>query len=74
MSAPASAQACTWAMVAATSVVSVLVIVWTLIGASPPTATWPTRMRRERRRSMLRHGRTGLWVIGVPCGSGRGGK
>ena len=47
MSAPASAQACTWAIVAATSVVSVLVIVCTLIGASPPTGTGPTWMRRD---------------------------
>ena len=39
MSAPASAQASTCATVALTSVVSVLVIVCTLIGASPPTGT-----------------------------------
>ncbi len=50
MSAPASAQACTWAMVAAASVVSVLVMVCTLIGASPPTATGPTWIWRDLRR------------------------
>ena len=64
MSAPASAQACTCATVAATSVVSVFVIVCTLIGASPPTGTGPTWMRRDRRRSMLRQGRMGLCVMG----------
>ena len=42
MSAPATAQRCTCSIVAATSVVSVLVMVWTEIGASPPTATFPT--------------------------------
>ena len=50
-------------MVAATSVVSVLVIVCTLIGASPPTGTAPTWMRRDLRRSMFRQGRTGLCVM-----------
>ncbi len=60
MSAPATAQRCTCSMVAATSVVSVFVIVWTEIGASPPTSTLPTRICRDGRRSMLRQGRTGL--------------
>jgi hypothetical protein len=60
MSAPASAQACTCATVAFTSVVSVLVMVCTVIGASPPTATGPTWIWRVLRRSMLRHGRMGL--------------
>ena len=46
MSAPASAQASTWAMVAAASEVSVLVMVCTEIGASPPTGTGPTMIRR----------------------------
>ncbi len=68
MSAPASAQAVTCATVAATSVVRVFVIVCTLIGAPPPTGTAPTWMRRDWRRSMLRHGRMGLWVMGGgPC-------
>ena len=42
ISAPASAAACTCAMVPGISVVSVLVMVWTEIGASPPTGTLPT--------------------------------
>ena len=50
MSAPATAQRCTCSMVAATSVVSVLVIVCTEIGASPPTSTRPTRICRDGRR------------------------
>jgi hypothetical protein len=60
MSAPASAQACTCSTVAFTSVVSVLVIVCTVIGASPPTGTGPTWIWRVLRRSILRHGRMGL--------------
>ena len=63
MSAPASAQACTCATVAATSVVSVFVIVCTLIGAPPPTGTAPTWICRDVRRSMLRQGRMGLCVM-----------
>ncbi len=42
MSAPASAAAITWASVALTSALSVLVMVCTEIGASPPTGTRPT--------------------------------
>ena len=52
-------------MVALTSWVSVLVIVWTVIGASPPTGTEPTWIWRDLRRSMLRQGRIGLWDIGA---------
>ena len=63
MSAPASAAATTCATVALTSAVSVLVIVCTVIGASPPTGTRPTMIWRDWRRSMLRQGRIGLWVI-----------
>jgi hypothetical protein len=37
-------------MVAAASAVAVLVIDWTLIGASPPTSTEPTRILRLGRR------------------------
>src|SRR5262249_37818546 len=48
MSAPAFWQALIWATVAATSSVSVLVIVCTEIGASPPTATRPTLIWRVR--------------------------
>src|SRR5580692_10631657 len=58
MSAPASSSARTWAMVAAASAVSVLVIDWTLIGASPPTSTEPTRILRVGRRWIARQGRT----------------
>ncbi len=50
MSAPASAARRTWSTVAFTSVVSVFVIVWTVIGASPPTGTLPTMIRRDLRR------------------------
>ena len=42
MSTPASSQRRIWSIVALASEVSVLVIVCTVIGASPPTATLPT--------------------------------
>ena len=42
MSAPASSMPRIWSIVALASAVTVLVIVWTLIGASPPIATEPT--------------------------------
>lgn len=42
------------ATVAATSVVGVLVIDCTLIGASPPTATLPTKILRQGRRRISR--------------------
>src|SRR5215210_1345773 len=57
MSAPASSQRRIWSMVAAASSVGVLVIVWTLTGASPPTGTEPTMICRDLRRSISRHGR-----------------
>jgi hypothetical protein len=57
MSAPASSSARIWAIVAAASEVGVLVIDWTVIGASPPTSTSPTRILRETRRWMARQGR-----------------
>ena len=47
---PASSKSRTWRIVAAASVVSVLVIDWTVIGASPPTRTAPTRTWRLFRR------------------------
>ena len=50
MSAPATAARCTCSSVAFTSEVMVLVIVWTEIGASPPTATLPTMIWRDLRR------------------------
>ena len=39
------------------SEVGVLVIVWTVIGASPPTGTLPTMIWRDLRRSISRQGR-----------------
>src|SRR5687767_15399579 len=57
MSAPASSQRRIWSIVALASEVGVLVIVCTVTGASPPTATLPTMIWRDLRRSMARHGR-----------------
>src|SRR6185503_1693762 len=57
MSAPASSQRRIWSIVALASSVGVLVIVWTLIGASPPTGTEPTIICRDLRRSISRQGR-----------------
>ncbi len=39
MSAPASSQRRIWSIVAPASAVGVLVMVWTVMGASPPTGT-----------------------------------
>ena len=63
MSAPAVAARSTCSTVARSSEVIVLVIVCTVIGASPPTGTVPTMIRRDLRRSMFRQGRIGLWVM-----------
>ena len=57
MSAPAASRAWTWAIVAFASAVRVLVMDWTVIGASPPTSTDPTRILRLGRRSIRRQGR-----------------
>src|SRR5574339_604840 len=57
MSAPASSHRRIWSIVALASEVGVLVIVWTVTGASPPTATLPTMIWRDWRRSIVRHGR-----------------
>src|ERR1044072_7663504 len=57
MSAPASSQRRIWSIVALASSVGVLVMVWTLIGASPPTGTEPIMICRDLRRSISRHGR-----------------
>src|SRR5438270_8250081 len=57
ISAPASSQRRIWSIVALASSVGVLVIVWTLIGASPPTGTEPTMICRDLRRSISRQGR-----------------
>ena len=54
MSTPASSQRRIWSIVAAASAVSVFVMVWTVIGESPPTGTEPTMMRRDLRRTMSR--------------------
>src|SRR5258708_29876076 len=56
-SAPASSQRRIWSIVALASSVGVLVMVWTLIGASPPTGTEPTMICRDLRRSISRQGR-----------------
>jgi hypothetical protein len=53
ISAPAIAKALICAAVAATSLVGVLVIDCTVIGASPPTSTPPTLILRLRRRTGL---------------------
>ena len=47
MSAPASSQRRIWSTVARTSEVTVLVMVWTVTGASPPTGTLPTMIWRD---------------------------
>src|SRR5688572_3402309 len=57
MSAPASSQRRIWSIVAFASEVGVLVIVCTVTGASPPTATLPTMIWRDWRRRIVRHGR-----------------
>src|SRR5690606_28704780 len=52
MSAPAASRRWIWPTVASTSQVSVLVMLCTEIGASPPTGTLPTQILRDRRRLM----------------------
>ena len=64
MSAPASSNWRIWSIVAAASEVTVLVIDCTVMGASPPTSTEPTRILRLRRRSIMRQGR---WERGSSC-------
>ena len=49
---PARASACTWRAVASTSAVSVLVMDWTTIGASPPRRTGPMDTWTVERRFM----------------------
>ena len=64
ISTPASSQRRIWPIVALASEVSVLVMVWTLIGASPPISSFPIRIVRLLRRSIMRQGRTerGSWA------------
>ena len=54
MSTPASSARRICAIVASASAVSVLVMVCTVIGESPPTGTDPTMIRRDLRRTMSR--------------------
>src|SRR5580765_7295984 len=70
ISAPARSKACTCSTVALMSLVTVLVIDCTVIGASPPTGTLPTWIVRQARRRMSRYGRTlmiNLLDIGRPA-------
>ena len=56
MSTPTSSQRRIWSIVAFASEVGVLVMVWTVTGASPPTATLPTMICRDLRRTISRQG------------------
>src|SRR6185503_6181536 len=75
-SAPASSQRRIWSIVATASDVGVLVIVWTVIGESPPTGTLPTMIWRLWRRPIERQGR--IADMGAPIAvlrrSGKRGK
>src|SRR5450756_608663 len=62
MSHPAAVSSAICCNVALTSEVSVVVMDWTLIGASPPTVTLPTRIARVGRR----RARTGGGAAGMP--------
>ena len=79
-STPASSQRRIWSIVAPASEVGVLVMVWTLIGASPPISSPPTVILRLLRRSIIRQGRTlrgsGLEddIDTLPHGSHQGGE
>src|SRR3989338_8989107 len=50
MSTPAASRRLIWATVAATSLVSLLVMLCTAMGAGPPTGTEPPQILREIRR------------------------
>src|SRR2546428_12858618 len=68
MSAPARSRACTCSTVALTSLVTVLVIDCTVIGASPPTGTLPTWIVRQVRRRVAREGPTLIVnLAGLAC-------
>src|SRR3954447_10873110 len=60
VSAPGFSQPRIWSIVARASAVSVLVMVWTVTGAPPPTGTLPTMIWREGRRAISRQGRTDM--------------
>ena len=62
MSQPVAVSSAICWSVALMSVVLVVVIDWTLIGASPPTRTLPTRICRVGRRGA----RTGAGAAGIP--------
>ena len=67
ISAPASAAARICASVASASSVGVFVMVCTAMGASPPTGTLPTKIWREVRRSICRHGRIACMRVTFAC-------
>src|SRR5262245_22610198 len=69
-SEPARAKATTWATVASTSAVSVLVIDCTTIGASPPTVTLPILTGIARRRAFVSM-RLGYIIFGGAAPAGR---
>src|SRR3546814_14234034 len=71
MSAPTSSQRRIWSIVAAASSVGVLVIVCTVIGASPPTGTLPTMLCRLFRRITSRHGLTDAMAADLVMQRGR---
>src|SRR3546814_11695753 len=72
MSAPTSSQRRIWSIVAAASSVGVLVIVCTVIGASPPTGTLPTMICRLLRRITSRHGLLDYMAAAIVMQRGRG--
>src|SRR5262245_19274951 len=69
-SEPARANAATWAAVASTSAVSVLVIDCTTIGASPPTVTVPILTGIGRRRALVSIA-SGYIIFGGAAPAGR---
>src|SRR5690606_16515674 len=73
MSQPASSMRLICSMVALASEVSVFVIVWTEIGASPPTGTDPTWIFRLGRRAISRQGLMLLLIFSVGSHTRRAG-
>src|SRR3546814_11272953 len=72
MSAPTPSQRRIWSIVAAASSVGVLVIVCTVIGASPPTGTLPTMICRLLRRLTSLHGLIDAMAADLGMQRGRG--